>query len=332
MTRCQRSMARLVLLACCFYLVVIPVIAADEKQGTTDPGFDIDKMVEAGLDAFGQKQGPGLKVLVQANNALNAIQNIPVIGGPAANWLRSLAGSIPPGQPAPGNAAAASSSQVPVQKCSGSQCPVPPSGQTPSAPSSGQVALQPSNPKPPQAPTPRDQTPGQGSIGGACWEDGSCWQGECSGGTCSPCGRWGQRACSNAPRCELKSEIVNGFCRIQSGECGQVGNPPCTKDRDEPFCYSGNYNSVSGICEDCGDYSQRCCPSSADPCDYGECIGGICRDPDTSQTGSGIQLPDPIGQAIGEMIVERIIMPLPPWTALLGLIGAAFLFHQVRKT
>jgi hypothetical protein len=42
-------------------------------------------------------------------------------------------------------------------------------------------------------------------------------------------------------------------------------------------------------------------------------------------------LPDPIGQAIGEMIVERIIMPLPPWTALLGLIGAAFLFHQVRR-
>jgi hypothetical protein len=324
-------MVWIVLLACCFSIMVHPVLAADQKNNTMDKGIDIDKMIGAGLDLLGQKQGPGIKALVQANRAINAIENIPLFGKDAANWLRGLAVSIPSGQPATGNPAGgpgAAPSQAAAQKCTGTTCPVPPSGQSASTPPSGLVPLQ-----PPALPLPatQHQTPSQGSIGGACWDDGTCWQGECSGTTCEPCGRWGQRACSKAPRCEQKSEIVNGFCRIQSGECGHVGNPPCTEDRDEPFCYSGNYNDDGGICEDCGDYNQRCCPSSAYPCDYGECLGGICRNPDTTGTGSGIQLPDPIGDAIGEMIVERVILPLPPWTALLGLIGAAFIFRQTRK-
>jgi len=309
-----RHIGLLVLILVSLTVLVAPVMAANEngKKPDADP---FGGMVESALGTLLQQKGPVLKSLQQATAVIDTVNNleqgaksVPIIGQELSQGIKYFrqwftSGSIPSGNPAKGPAAGSGGPAAGSGSSSGTGSSSASAGSsgslrqgtgsgTTATGSSGVSGSGSTSSNPLASGAIVSSSPSQGSIGAGCWDDNTCSQGDCVNSRCVPCGRWGQRACTQStPACEQVSTIVNGFCRISSAECGQSGNPPCTKDRDEPFCYSGVYNAAAGICEDCGDYRQPCCHSTSDPCDYGVCTNGICDKKDSTgsagSTGSG---------------------------------------------
>ena len=294
-----------------------PVMAAN-VTGNNPDADPFGGMVESALGTLLEQKGPVLKTLQQTAAAVKTIdtieqgaKDIPLIGPELSNGIKSfrqwfMSGAIPQGGPAKGPVAGSGAPAAGSGSSSGTVGSSPIAG---SPGGSGQGAMPGtgspgSGSSPSPNPSPLTTPSSQGSIGGGCWDDNTCFQGDCVNDRCVPCGRWGQRACTQStPACEQVSTIVGGFCRISSAECGQSGNPPCTKDRDEPFCYSGVYNAAAGICEDCGDYRQPCCRSTGNPCDYGVCTGGICDKTESTggvgSTGTGTAVGTGSGSVAG---------------------------------
>jgi len=123
-----------------------------------------------------------------------------------------------------------------------------------------------------------------GDYGQPCCPDSTCNQGECQGGMCIHCGYFGETCCFNSvdgTQCEYGSDCISGRCQVNSdynyyNECGHIGYPVCADDYGA-YCNYGVVSSATGICIACGDYEQPCCPNTDYECDYGQCIGGICK-------------------------------------------------------
>lgn len=121
-----------------------------------------------------------------------------------------------------------------------------------------------------------------GDYGQACCTGNYCDYGECNSGVCQHCGYFGEICCWQRPEmspCEYGSECIQGRCSVQDdyyNQCGFPGYPPCYDDYGA-YCSSGVYDSWSGICIHCGFYEQPCCPNTNYPCDYGQCVNGICK-------------------------------------------------------